>query len=87
MRVWDAQTRQTLRVLQSPAKGPITALLVLDRPPHLAAGGRGGGGGEAACKLESDTFTKHPPDYVDPCFQKAQCMGQENSVTASLIRL
>lgn len=47
MRVWDAQTRQTLRVLQNPAKGPVTALLVLHRPPHLAAGARGGSGGSS----------------------------------------
>jgi len=44
VRVWDAQTRQALRVLQNPAKGPVTSLLVLDRPPHLAAGPRSGGG-------------------------------------------
>ncbi|KAK9818942.1 hypothetical protein WJX74_004888 [Apatococcus lobatus] len=38
VRVWDAPTRQTVRTLTNPAKGPIACLLVLDRPPFMAAG-------------------------------------------------
>ena len=37
-RVWDVQTRQPLRTLPNPAKGPLTAVLVVDRPPFLAPG-------------------------------------------------
>lgn len=35
--VWDVRTRQTLRVLTHPAKGPVTCLLSLACPPALAA--------------------------------------------------
>ena len=38
VRIWDAPTRQTVRTLSNPAKGPISSLLVLDRPPFMAAG-------------------------------------------------
>ena len=56
MRVWDAQTRQTLRALPSPAKGPVAALLVLSRPPHMAAvTRRGSGGGGAAAGPQRPT--------------------------------
>ena len=55
MRVWDAQTRQTLRALPSPAKGPVAALLVLSQPPHMAAVTRRGGGGGAAAGPQRPT--------------------------------
>lgn len=45
VRVWDLRSRQPVRVLQAPAKGPVTSLLVLDRPPFMHAGGGGGGQG------------------------------------------
>ena len=32
------QTRQPLRTLANPAKGPITSVLVMDRPPFLVPG-------------------------------------------------
>ncbi len=41
-RVWDVQTRQPLRTLSNPAKGPLTAVLVLDRPTFLAPGAEAG---------------------------------------------
>lgn len=37
-RVWDVQTRQPLRTLANPAKGPVTAVLVMDRPSYLVPG-------------------------------------------------
>lgn len=42
--VWDLPTRQPVRTLQMPAKGPISAVLVMDRPmflPGSKAGSRG----------------------------------------------
>ena len=33
--VWDLPTRQPVRTLQMPAKGPISAVLVMDRPMFL----------------------------------------------------
>jgi pre-rRNA-processing protein IPI3 len=35
LRVWDLESRQTLRVIQ--AKGPVTAMLVLQKPRHMMA--------------------------------------------------
>lgn len=32
MRFWDLRTRQQTRVLETPAKGPVSALLTLERP-------------------------------------------------------
>jgi hypothetical protein len=62
VRVWDAQTRQTLRALASPAKGPVAALLVLSQPPHMAAVTRrgGGGGGAAAGPQQPTPLVKGP---------------------------
>ena len=33
--VWDLPTRQPVRTLQMPAKGPISAVLVMDRAMFL----------------------------------------------------
>ena len=33
--VWDLPTRQPVRTLQMPAKGPISAVLVMNRPMFL----------------------------------------------------
>jgi WD40 repeat protein len=38
VRVWELQSRQAVRILNSPEKAPVTGLLVLDRPPTLASG-------------------------------------------------
>ena len=46
VRVWELRSGQAVHVMPSPAKGPITGLLVLDRPPFLAAFGSRCGGGE-----------------------------------------
>ena len=35
VRVWDLRSRQQVRLLPNPAKGPVTALLLLDRPPFM----------------------------------------------------
>lgn len=40
--IWDTATRQPLRVLASPGKGAITALVVVDRPRFLATAHHGG---------------------------------------------
>ena len=47
VRVWELRSGQAVHVMASPAKGPVTGLLVLDRPPFLAAFGTRGGGGES----------------------------------------
>ncbi|KAL4854511.1 Protein ROOT INITIATION DEFECTIVE 3 [Chlorella vulgaris] len=39
VRVWDLRSRQPVRLLQNPAKGPVSALLVLSQPPYLQIGG------------------------------------------------
>ena len=38
MRVWELRSRQPLRVIAAADRAPVTGLLVLDRPPLLAAG-------------------------------------------------
>ena len=81
MRVWDAQTRQTLRALSSPAKGTVSALLLLAQPPHMAAVTRrgSGAGGVAAgpqlpTPLVSDlaSHTYHLPPK--PCMAEAMAL-------------
>ena len=47
MRVWELRSGQAVRVMANPAKGPVSGLLVVDRPPFLAAHGGRGSGGEA----------------------------------------
>lgn len=42
MRFWDLRTRQQTRVLETPAKGPVAALVTLDRPRAMQVlGSRG----------------------------------------------
>ena len=38
MRVWESRSSQCIRIISAPNKAPVTALIVLDRPPHLASG-------------------------------------------------
>ena len=45
--MWELRSGQAVHVMAGPAKGPVTALLVLDRPPLLAAHGGRGSSGEA----------------------------------------
>lgn len=42
MRVWDLRSRQQVRLLLNPAKGPVSGLLLVDRPPFMQVR-RGGG--------------------------------------------
>ena len=55
MRVWELRSGQAVHVMASPAKGPVTGLLVLDRPPFLAVMGSRGSGGEPGVKPQSCT--------------------------------
>lgn len=38
VRVWELRSGQAVRVINSPEKAPVSALLVLDRPSALASG-------------------------------------------------
>lgn len=40
VRVWELRSRQQVRLLQNPAKGPVSALLVLTQPPFMQASSR-----------------------------------------------
>jgi pre-rRNA-processing protein IPI3 len=35
VRMWDLRSRQQVRLLQNPVKGPVTALLALTQPPFM----------------------------------------------------
>ena len=56
--VWDMRTRQPIRTLQKAGKGPVTALLVMDRPAFLAAGQ--GGRGEKPNSSAHNSSKKGP---------------------------
>ena len=56
--VWDMRTRQPIRTLQKAGKGPVTALLVMDRPSFLAAGQ--GGRGEKPNSSAHNSSKKGP---------------------------
>lgn len=60
--VWDLRTRQPIRTLQKGGKGPVTGLLVMDRPAFLAAGqgGRGEGCNDAAHNSASRKGPQRP---------------------------
>jgi pre-rRNA-processing protein IPI3 len=51
VRVWDLRSRQPVRLLQNPAKGPVSALLVLSQPPYLQVLGMGWGGSKGPWEL------------------------------------
>ena len=57
--VWDLRTRQPIRTLQKAGKGPVTGLLVMDRPAFLAAG-QGGRGDRSNNSAQNSTSSKGP---------------------------
>ncbi|KAL3153211.1 hypothetical protein ABBQ38_011961 [Trebouxia sp. C0009 RCD-2024] len=57
--VWDLRTRQPIRTLQKAGKGSVTGLLVMDRPPFLAAG-QGGRGDRSNTSAHGGTSKKGP---------------------------
>ncbi|GAB4815509.1 hypothetical protein N2152v2_002555 [Parachlorella kessleri] len=61
VRVWDLQSRQQVRLLQNPAKGPVTGLLVIDRPPFMQVGGS-----HAASASSQGTSSKKGPKRPQP---------------------
>lgn len=62
--VWDLQTRQPIRILQKAGKGPVTGILVMDRPPFLAAGQ--GGRGDRGMGASSQGSSKKGPERPLP---------------------
>ena len=64
MTVWDLRTRQQVRTLQKAGKGPVTGVLVTDRPPFLAAGQ--GGRGEKASSSGTRGNSKKGPERPQP---------------------
>ena len=59
MTVWDLRTRQPIRTLQKGGKGPVTGLLVMDRPAYLAAG-QGGRGARRDESVQNSASRKGP---------------------------
>lgn len=57
--VWDLRSRQPIRTLQKAGKGPVTGLLVMDRPPFLAAG-QGGRGAKLTASAQNSSSKKGP---------------------------
>lgn len=57
--VWDLCTRQPIRTLHKGGKGPVTGLMVLDRPAFLAAGQ--GGRGDRSNKSANNSTSKKGP--------------------------
>lgn len=39
VRVWDVSSRQPVRTLDNAAKGPVSAVIVIDKPPFMGVGG------------------------------------------------
>ncbi|KAL4446691.1 hypothetical protein ABPG77_007935 [Micractinium sp. CCAP 211/92] len=69
VRVWELRSRQQVRLLQNAARGPVSAVLALPRPPHLLVGGShaassgaGAGGGKRGPKRPQPLapFSKYP---------------------------
>lgn len=58
VRVWELRSRQAVRVINSPDKAPVIALLVLDRPPMLAPG-QGRHGAASSSDSGVDLGTSH----------------------------
>ena len=60
--VWDLRTRQPVRMLQKAGKGAVSGVLVMDRPPFLAAGqgGRGEKGGHSGNQSRSNKGPERP---------------------------
>jgi pre-rRNA-processing protein IPI3 len=42
--VWDLRSRQPIRTFASPVKGPVSGVIVLQKPEYMPAGGTAGGG-------------------------------------------
>ncbi|PRW33905.1 ROOT INITIATION DEFECTIVE 3 [Chlorella sorokiniana] len=68
VRVWELRSRQQVRLLPNPVKGPVSALLALPQPPFMQVGGShaasssGNGGGKRGPKRPQPLapFCKYP---------------------------
>lgn len=38
VRIWDLRTRQPIKIFENPSKGPVSSVLVIDRPTHMPIG-------------------------------------------------
>ncbi|CAL8463828.1 g3362 [Coccomyxa elongata] len=76
VRVWELRSRQAVRVINSPEKAPVSALLVLDRPPTLASGqGRHG-----AASSSGSGYQARGPKRPQPLAPFCKFMGMAGAV-------
>ncbi|BDA48951.1 WD repeat-containing protein 18 [Coccomyxa sp. Obi] len=76
VRVWELRSRQAVRVINSPEKATISALLVLDRPPTLASGqGRHG-----AASSSDSGYQAKGPKRPQPLAPFCKFMGMAGAV-------
>jgi hypothetical protein len=73
--VWDLRSRQPVRTIQSPAKVPITGLLVLPTPTHLVPSG--GGSAESSSARGG---SRQGPKRLQPLAPLTKYTGMQGSV-------
>ena len=65
VRVWDLRSRQPIRVLERPVKGPVSSVIVLDRPIYMPVGtGRRGGSTDAVSSGKGHKGPARPQPVV-----------------------
>lgn len=69
VRVWDLQSMQTVRVFNEPVKGPVSAVVVMEKPAYMAVGGKSSGG-------------KKGPGRMQPLAQFSKYAGGTGSIKA-----
>ncbi|CAL5226138.1 g8957 [Coccomyxa viridis] len=66
-RVWEVRSSQCMRVISAPDRAPVTGLIVLDRPPHLASGQGRQGRLSSSDSGSLSTVSKRPQPLASFC--------------------
>jgi pre-rRNA-processing protein IPI3 len=82
--VWDLRSRQPIRTFASPVKGPVSGVIVLQKPEYMPAGGTAGGGrsGKGGVGGNSGTASggggsnRKGPQRMQPLAQLSKYPGQ-----------
>lgn len=80
--VWDLRSRQPIRTFSSPVKGPVSGVIVLQKPECMPAGGGGGGrgkgnnGGASGIASGTGSTGRKGPQRLQPLAQLSKYPGQ-----------
>ncbi len=79
--VWDLRSRQPIRTFSAPVKGPVSGVIVLQKPEYMPAGGTAGGSRRSSGKAGGSgggggSSGRKGPQRLQPLAQLSKYPGQ-----------